>query len=112
MTPQAILIDLLESGIEPSVTADGQGIAVPAGRVTPAQRAAILANKNELIEYLIEASRITSRVLTAAMRRCDEWNDSPVAREQMRQDVLATPAHLRQDLLDHFNQVTQSKAQP
>ena len=76
MTPQAILFDLLESGIEPSVTADGLGIAVPVGRVTPAQRAAILENKLELIEYLIEASSVTSRLLTAAGRRCDEWNDS------------------------------------
>ena len=41
-------------------------------------------------------------LMEAAMRVCDRWNDLPAAREQMRQDVLNTPAHLGQDLLDHL----------
>lgn len=44
-----------------------------------------------------------SDLLQAAMRACDRWGDGPAARDQMRQDVLSTPHHLRQDLLQHFN---------
>lgn len=43
-------------------------------------------------------------LLEAAMRRCDQFNDSETAREDMREQVLEIPPHLRQDLLDHFNQ--------
>ncbi len=50
---------------------------------------------------------LSVRLMAAAMRRCDHFNDSDKAREAMRQDVLATPAHLRQDLLDHFNETNQ-----
>jgi hypothetical protein len=49
------------------------------------------------------AQRLTNEVIAAAMRRCDQFNDSAAAREQMRRDVLAVPAHQQQDLLDHFN---------
>lgn len=41
-------------------------------------------------------------LLQAAMRRCDEFNDSDKARQDMREQILETPHHLRQDLLDHF----------
>lgn len=41
-------------------------------------------------------------LVQAAMRACDHWNDPPPAREQMRQDCLATPAALRNELIDHF----------
>lgn len=106
MTAQTILADLLVSGIEPGLTDDKTGIVVPAGRLTPAQRQAVLAHKSELIEHLVESSRLTDRLLSAAMRRCDDFNDSEAARQDMRQDVLATPPHLRQDLLDHFNEIS------
>lgn len=112
MTPQAILADLIECGIEPSVTPDGQGIAVPAGRLNPAQRAAIVAHKRELIACLIETSRITNRLLAAAMRRCDQFNDSDKARQDMREQVLEIPPHDRQEWLDYFTAQTQQKAQP
>ena len=111
MNPQAILADLLECGIEPCVTPDGRGVAVPAGRLNPAQRAAILANKSELIAYLQESSRITARLLAAAMRRCDHFNDSEQAHQDMLQQVLAIPPHQRQEWLDYFNEINQ-KAQP
>ena len=111
MNPQAILADLIECGIEPSVTPDGNGIAVPAGRLNPAQRAAILTHKRELITYLIETSRITARLLAAAMRRCDHFNDSDKARQDMREQVLEIPPHQRQELLDYFNEINQ-KARP
>ena len=104
MTAEAILVELLECSITPTVTPDGTGIAVPAGCLTLDQRAAVLAHKSELIAYLLEASRITSELLTAAMRCCDHWNDGPEAREQMRLDVEGTPPHLRADLLDYLQQ--------
>ena len=112
MTPQAILADLLECGIEPSVTPDGTGIAVPAGRLNPAQRVAIVANKTALIDYLIESSRITARLLAAAMRRCDQLKDSDKARQDMREQVLEVPPHQRQDWLDYFNQQNTQRAKP
>jgi len=40
--------------------------------------------------------------MAAAMRRCDQFNDGDKARQEMREQVLETPPHLRQDLLDHF----------
>lgn len=102
MTPAAILANLLESGIEPCVAPDRSGISVPAGKLSPAQRSAVLAHKQDLIAYLLESNRITVQLLEAAMRRCDQFNDSEKARQDMREQVLQTPAYLRQDLLAHF----------
>lgn len=49
---------------------------------------------------------LIDRLLAAAMRRCDEFGDGPAARADMRADVLSTPPHLQQDLLDYLTQVT------
>lgn len=54
---------------------------------------------------------LTTRLLAAAMRRCDQFNDGDQARADMRQDVLATPLHLQQDLLDYFNEATRGTKQ-
>ena len=102
MTPETILADLLASGIEPSVTTDKTGIVVPAGKLTEAQRAAVLGHKPALIECILESARVTKQLLEAAMRRCDQFNDSEKARQDMRKQVLDTSPHLRQDLLEHF----------
>ena len=102
MKPETILADLLESGIEPRVTPDKTGIVVPAGKLSPAQRAAVLTHKPDLIAYLLESSRITVQLLEAAMRRCHQFNDGEKARQDMREQVMETPHHLRQDLLGHF----------
>ena len=45
---------------------------------------------------------LAARLMAAAMRRCDQFNDSDKARQDMREQVLETPPRLRQDLLDHF----------
>ena len=102
MTPEAILADLIACGIEPGVTPDKTGIVVPAGRLTDTQRAAIKAHKSELIAAIMESARVTAQLLEAAMRRCDEFNDSDKARQDMREEILGTPPHLRPDLLDYF----------
>ena len=102
MTPETILADLIQCGIEPSVTPDKTGIVVPAGKLTEAQRAAVLGHKPALIACILESARVTAQLLEAAMRRCDQFNDGDKARQDMREQVLETPPHLRQDLLDHF----------
>lgn len=102
MTAETILFELLECGITPSVTPDGNGIEVEAGLLNDAQRAAIRAHKYELIACIQDAARITSELMTAAMRACDYWRDSPQAREQMRLDILQTRPEHRQELLKHF----------
>jgi hypothetical protein len=50
----------------------------------------------------LTAHRLAKELIATAMRRCDEFGDGPAAREQLRQECLATPPHLQQDLLDHF----------
>jgi hypothetical protein len=113
VTPETILADLLASGIEPGVTPDKTGIVVPAGKLSPTQRAAVLAHKPALIDYLLESNRITAQLLHAAMRRCDQFNDSDKARQDMREQILETPRHLRQDLLKHLLSTTaQAPATP
>ncbi|WP_027995409.1 hypothetical protein [Simplicispira psychrophila] len=98
--------DLHRAGVVLSV--DGDGLVVGrADRLTDAMRADIRQHKAALIQLLLDSSRTTHRLLAAAMRRCDHFNDGEVAREQMRLDVLATPLHLRQDLLDYFNEINQ-----
>lgn len=111
MTAENILFELLECGITPSVTPDGKSIEVEAGLLNDAQRAAIRANKYELIDCIQDAARITSELMTAAMRACDFWNDSPQAREQMRREILETRPQHRQELLRMFRADYPGKSQ-
>jgi hypothetical protein len=39
------------------------------------------------------------------MKRCDQFNDSEAAREQMRKDCLSLSPAMQADLLAHFNEV-------
>ncbi len=48
------------------------------------------------------AAVAVAELIEAAMLACDYWNDSPRAREEMRQQCLEVPAHLRAELRDHF----------
>lgn len=104
MSAQIILADLLAHGIELECTPDGKSLTVPIGALTPQQRAQVLKHKAELIRLVQESSRLTHQLLLAAMRACDHHGDGPEAREQMRQDCLNTPPHLRADLLAHFRE--------
>lgn len=103
MNPAAILASLWADGVSITLASDGVNLVAPAGRLTPSQREFIKANKPALIDFLVEASATTESVIAAAMKRCDEFNDSDADRRQMRQDVLALPPHLHEDLLEHFN---------
>lgn len=46
---------------------------------------------------------LLARLMAAAMRACDHWGDSEKARQEMRQQCLEIPPHLREDLLNYFN---------
>lgn len=56
-----------------------------------------------LAKLAISHDLLTARLMAAAMRVCDQYDDNDAKREEMRQDILATPHHLRQELLDYFS---------
>lgn len=99
MTPEAILADLIECGIEPSVTPDKTGIVVPAGKLTEAQRAAVLGHKPALIACILESARVTTELIEAAMRAAAHWRDDP---DEWRRQCMEVPPHQRADLLEHL----------
>lgn len=99
MTPEAILADLIQCGIEPSVTPDKTGIVVPAGKLTEAQRAAILGHKPALIACILESARVTTELIEAAMRAAAHWRDDP---DEWRRQCMEVPPHQRADLLEHL----------
>lgn len=68
MSAAALLAELQECGIAPEVTADGQGIAVTAGRLTDTQRQAIRAYKEELIEVIMHSVPTDAPAVTLALR--------------------------------------------
>ena len=49
-----------------------------------------------------QLSPLQQQVLAAARHTCDHFGDTPAAREQMRREVLATPAALLPNLLRAF----------
>ncbi len=53
---------------------------------------------------------LQAQVLLAARRRCDDMNDSQAARDQMKREVLDTPAELLADLLTALSTVRVTRA--
>ena len=117
MHPQAILDDLAACGIAPRLTTDGRGIALPAGQLSPAQRAAITANKAALIVFLQAIDQVPptpkkplaldpgARALLALVTAyCDRTAASDKARAQWVDDVEDTPPELRGDLYQHMRE--------
>jgi hypothetical protein len=51
----------------------------------------------------LTAHRLAKEVIAAAMRRCDQFNDSDQARADMRQQLMELSPAMQADLLDHFN---------
>lgn len=101
MTPSQLCRVLYDAGI--TVRADGADLVLkPASAITPEVRETVVAHKPELLDFLHEAHATTEALLDLAARACDHWGDSPAARQQMRQEIEDTPAHLRADLLDHL----------
>ena len=117
MPAQAIFDDLVACGIAPRLTTDGRGIALPAGQLNPAQRAAIVANKAALIVFLQAIDQVPptpkkalaidpgKRALLALVATyCDRTGASDKARAQWVQDVEDTPPELRGDLYQHLRE--------
>ena len=102
MTPQNILSELWSAGICVSVTNDGQNLILPAGKLSQHQRAMVIENKPALVQFLREVDASTTALIEAAMHVCDFYCDDEPNREAMRLDCLTVPAHLRLDLLEHF----------
>lgn len=87
-----------EAAIEARLVANQAKAAGPEKEV--AHPLATLAVSHQSDTYTDPA---VAELLEAAMRVCDAWDDGPDAREQMRQDVLATPPYLRVELLEHLD---------
>ena len=117
MHPQAILDDLAACGIAPRLTPDGCGIALPAGQLSPAQRAAITANKAALIVFLqaVDQAPPTPKkplaldpgeraLLALAMAFCARTGAGDKARQDWQRDVADTPPELRGDLYQHLRE--------
>lgn len=51
---------------------------------------------------IFENCALAAELIEAAMVACDHHHDSEAARQQMRDECLALPPHMRADLLDHF----------
>ena len=103
MTAHEILSVLWAAGVRVRLKDDGH-LAVPAGKLSPEQRAMVVENRAELVEFLQAANQTAAHLIEAAMRACDHWGDSTQAREQMRQECAEVPPHLMDDLLAHFRQ--------
>ena len=117
MHPQAIFDDLTACGIAPRLTTDGRGIALPAGQLNPAQRAAIVANKAALIVFLQAIDQVPPTpkkplaldpgeraLLALAMAFCDRTGAGDKARQDWQRDVAGTPPELRADLYAHLRE--------
>ncbi|MDM0010885.1 hypothetical protein QTH87_00405 [Variovorax sp. J22P168] len=102
MPPQAILAALWADGISVRLAPDGATLKVPAGRLTPGQRAMLVASKPEIIGFLKDAHDSTQTLIEVAMRVCDRYGDGKAAREDMVRDCTGTPPHLRADLIDYL----------
>jgi len=102
MTADAILIELWRDSISVRLTPDGEHLAVSGGRLTVEQRAMVLENKPDLIQYLHDAHDTTERLLDAAMKVCDQYGDSEAARQEMREQCLELPPNMQADLLGYF----------
>lgn len=102
MTPQAILSDLWAAGICVRLASDGLNLSVPAGCLSPDQRALVLAHKPALVAFLQEVQSNTKELIDAAMKACDHHGDNESARTDMKRECLETPPHLHNDLLEHL----------
>lgn len=104
MTPQELFAKLVADGVRLKLSGDGANLVVPAGSLSADQRAMVLSHKADILALLVEARKTAAWLIEAAMKACDMHNDSEAARQEMRQDCLRLPPHLRQDLLDHFTE--------
>ncbi len=55
-----------------------------------------------LLTAIFENCLSVEELIEAAMRACDHYGDGPAARQEMVQQCLEVPAHLRAELHQHF----------
>ena len=104
MSAVSIIQDLDAQGVRLKLSGDCANLIVPAGSLSPEQRAQVLTHKADILVLLVEARKTTSWLIAAAMKVCDQHGDGEAAREEMRQDGLKLPPpRLQRDLLDHFS---------
>ena len=113
-TQHATLVDSSATGIATpaqQTTTIPHGIRVHAATViaTVVQQGSCMGGQEALSTTApvatpgsLTAHRLARELIAAAMRRCDQFNDSEVARAEMRQQCLELPPHLQRDLLEHF----------
>lgn len=101
MTPADLCRRVMDAGM--TIDADGAELVLkPAAKLTPDLRALLVQHKPELLGFIHQADTLTAELLARAMAVCDHHGDDARARADMRADIEATPAHLRADLLAHF----------
>ncbi|ABE44884.1 hypothetical protein [Polaromonas sp. JS666] len=110
MTPESILELLWAQGFTVCLVERYRLAVSPASTLQDSQRELLRANKAAIVAALREADSIIADLLKAAMLACDHHGDNPAAREAMCADCLATPPHLRADLLAHFKQTYRGQA--
>lgn len=108
MTAHEILSVLWAAGVRVRLKDDGH-LAVPAGKLTAEQRAMVVENRAELVEFLQAAHLTAAELIVAAMRACDHWADGAEARDQMRRECMEVPPHQLADLLEHFQKTYGAK---
>jgi len=104
MTPADLLQALHVASVSVRVH-EGRLQVYPAERLTDSLRAALRDQRAGLIALLAQIEQTTADLLAAAAQVCDLYGESDRYRADMQADCLATPAHLRADLLDYFGSV-------
>ena len=116
MTVSHVLEEVSKAGLTLRLTTAESINARPLDRLTPALRELLNAHKADLAAALSQQAPLErkapqvaaacddldSKLLEAAMRCCDYWNDGAEARAQMVAEIRATSRHHRQELLEHF----------
>ena len=109
MSAFSVIQALDEQGVRLKLSGDGANLTVPAGSISPEQRALVVSHRAEILEFLVEARKTTTALIEAAMLACDHFNDSPANRDLMQAECLATPTHLQADMLNHFTKTYGAK---
>jgi hypothetical protein len=105
MSIDDVLKEVSRVGLTLRLTSEGGINAKPVYRLTPALRDLLKAHKADLVLALSQQTRINhqtqkvvsvedaldGKLLEAAIRGCDFWNDGIAARAEMVADIKATP---------------------
>ncbi len=89
----------------PTDKTDERGVSavssVPTGRIYEFPQG-VSAVSSVGVTAIFENCLSVEELIEAAMRACDHYGDGPAARQEMVQQCLEVPAHLRAELHQHF----------